>query len=180
MTRVSVVGCSGAGKTTVAKRLASVLDSTFIELDALHWGPGWNAATEVELAERVIAVIGGDSWVVDGDYQRKMGTIVWDRADVVVWIAPPRWRVMWQVLRRTVVRGISRQELWNGNRESIGGLMFWRGDRSSLTWAWRSYPRVQASYEAAMSDPRFAHLTFHRLRTRRDVDDLVRAMDVAR
>jgi energy-coupling factor transporter ATP-binding protein EcfA2 len=43
--RVSVVGCSGSGKSTVARRLSSILGAPYIELDALHWGPDLSAAT---------------------------------------------------------------------------------------------------------------------------------------
>ena len=75
---------------------------------------------------------------------------------------------MFQVVRRTVLRAVVGKELWNGNRESLEGLKFWRGDDSILGWAWTSYPRTQARYRAAMSDARFSNLTWHWLRTRRD------------
>jgi adenylate kinase family enzyme len=176
MTRISVVGCTGAGKTTVAAKLADALDIPHIELDALHWGPDWDAATSEEMIDRVGSVISGDAWVVDGNYQSKIGNLVWKRADAVVWVDPPRWRVMVQVLRRTAIRAAAGEELWNGNRESLRGLMFWRGDDSILWYAWSSYPRTRARYRNAMSDTCFANLAWHRLRTRRDADDLVRAM----
>lgn len=177
MTRISVVGCSGAGKTTVAKRLSEALGCAYIELDALHWGPGWSAATEREMTSRVREAISGDSWVVDGNYHSMIGTLVWDRADVIVWVDPPRWRVMLQAFNRCFVRGATRQELWNGNRESLAGLMFWRGgEKAILRWAWDEYPRAQARYSAAMSDPQMSHLNFRRLRTRSDGDALVRSL----
>ena len=170
MKRVSVVGCSGAGKTAVARRLAEVLGVSHVELDALHWGPNWSAATSVELHDRVSAAVDADGWVVDGNYQGKIGTLVWQRADTVVWIDPPKWRVMGQALCRTVRRVVTRQELWNGNRENWDALFVWRGDESILAWAWRSHPRIRARYEAAMVDPRYQHLVFHRLPTRMSVD----------
>ncbi len=42
--RVAVVGLSGSGKTTVAAELARILGCPHVELDALHWGPGWSEA----------------------------------------------------------------------------------------------------------------------------------------
>lgn len=173
MRRVSVVGSSGAGKSTVARRLAETLDVPYVELDALHWGPGWAAASGPELAERIEAATAGDGWVVDGNYWSKVGPQVWARADAVVWVSPPRWRTMWQSVTRTVRRAATGQELWNGNRERWSGLMFWRGEESILWWAWTTYSRTQARYARAMADTRWSHLTFHRLRTRRDVERLV-------
>lgn len=169
MKRISVVGSSGSGKTVVARRLAEALDVPHVELDALHWGPGWSAATDAELSERVRAATAGERWVVDGNYWSKIGPQVWATADTVVWVSPPRWRATLQAVTRTVRRAATHQELWGGNRESWRGLLFWRRD-SILWWAWTTYPRTQERYARALDDPRWAHLNFHRLRTRREAD----------
>lgn len=168
-----MVGSSGSGKTTVARRLAEVLAVPYVELDALHWGPDWTGATASELAERLGAATAGDAWVVDGNYWSKVGPLVWTRADTVVWVSPPRWRTIWQSAARTVRRAATGQELWSGNRESWTGLMFWRGEESILWWAWTTYARTQERYALAMTDAQWEHLTFYRLRTRRDVERLI-------
>lgn len=170
MQRISVVGSSATGKSTFARRLADARGIPHVELDELHWGPDWSAATAEELSERIRHATGGDAWVVDGNYQSKIGTLVWDRADTVVWLNPSRGRVAFRSLRRTLRRIVTREELWSGNREDWRGLMFWRGEESILWWAWTTYATVQERYEAAMADPRHAHLSFHRLRSRRDVE----------
>jgi adenylate kinase family enzyme len=173
--RISVVGSSGSGKTTVARRLATALSVPHIELDALHWGPDWSAATGDELSERLSAATAdaGEAWVVDGNYWSKLGPQVWTMADTVVWVSPPRWRAMWQSVTRIVRRAATREELWAGNRESWRGLMFWRGEDSILWWAWTTYTRTQERYAEAMDEPRWAHLTFHRLETRREVERFI-------
>jgi len=173
MERVSVVGSSGSGKTMVARRLAQALSVPHVELDALHWGTGWSAATNEELARRVRDATAGERWVVDGNYWSKLGPQVWSAADTVVWVSPPRWRTMWQSVTRTVRRVATRQELWNGNRESWRALAFWRGEDSILWWAWTTYARTQERYAQAMADPAWAHLAFHRLRTRREIDRFI-------
>jgi adenylate kinase family enzyme len=170
MKRISVVGSSGSGKTTVARRLATALAVPYIELDALHWGPNWTGATGPELSEKIAAATAGDTWVVDGNYWSKVGHQVWTKADTVVWVSPPRWRTIWRVLARTARRAASGQELWSGNRERWTGLMFWRGEESIVWWAWTTYGRTQERYATAMADPKWHHLTFHRLRTRREVE----------
>lgn len=172
MRRVSVVGSSGSGKSTLARRLAVLLDAPYVELDALHWGSDWTAATAEELRKRVEAAISGDTWVVDGNYQSKLGSLVQDRADTVVWVNPPRWRSMWQVTRRTLRRVVTRQELWNGNRESVRGLRFWSGEESVLWWAWHSHDDVRERNEAAMADAAASPTgaVWHRLRRRRDIE----------
>lgn len=177
MRKVSVVGSSGSGKSTVARRLATALDAPYVELDALHWGRNWTAASAEELRQSVAAATSGETWVVDGNYQAKIGTLVQDRADTVVWVNPPRWRSMGQVVRRTLRRVVTRQELWNGNRESARGLRFWSGEESVLWWAWTSYATVRDRYEAAMADAATTGVVWHRLRSRRDIERLLASVD---
>lgn len=180
MQRVSVVGSSGSGKTTLARRLAAALDAPFVELDALFWGPGWSAVSAEELAEGVAKETSGDRWVVDGNYQSKIGTMVWARADTVVWVNPPRWRAISRVVTRTVRRAAIRQELWNGNRETWKGLHFWRGADSVLWWAWTSYGPTLDRYEAGMRETALsASPRWYRLRTRRDIERFLRSVSVA-
>lgn len=159
----------------MARRIAGILGMPLVELDALYWGSDWSEATPDELREKVQAATSPDAWIVDGNYQSKIGTLVWERADTVVWVNPNKRTVMWRVLARTVRRAWGREELWSGNRETWRGLRFWRKD-SILWWAWSSHPRVQERYELAMVDPANGHLAFHRLRTTTEVDRFVEGL----
>src|SRR6476659_9383882 len=49
--RIAVVGTSGSGKTTLARQLSGRLGLAHVELDALHWDPGW-APTPAEVFRR--------------------------------------------------------------------------------------------------------------------------------
>ncbi|ANI92844.1 Hypothetical protein BJL86_2077 [Dietzia timorensis] len=167
--RVSVVGTSGVGKSTFARALAERLDVPHIELDELHWGPDWTAAPAPEFRAVVRARLDGPEWVIDGNYQSKLGRMVWEHADTVVWLDPPRWLTMWRLTRRTAGRVFGRQTLWNGNRESLAVFKIWKGEESVLWWSWVTFARNRERYLSAMSDPALDGLAFHRLRTRRDV-----------
>ncbi|EBR8158754.1 adenylate kinase, partial [Salmonella enterica subsp. enterica serovar Newport] len=41
MRRVLIVGCPGAGKSTLAKELANITKLPLIHLDRYYWLPGW-------------------------------------------------------------------------------------------------------------------------------------------
>ena len=124
MKRVAVMGGSSSGKTTVSRRLAELLGVPHVELDALHHDVGWQEAPAEVLQERVRAALDGASegWVVDGNYGAKLGSLVLERADTVVLLDPPLLRTFGRGLRRTITRTITREELWNGNREQIRHL----------------------------------------------------------
>ena len=90
--RVSVVGNSGSGKTALARRLAALIDAPFVELDGHRHQAGWTELSDDDLRARVAELCAGDRWVVDGNYDA-VRDLVWARADTVVWIDLPRWRV---------------------------------------------------------------------------------------
>ena len=90
MRKVSVTAsASGSGKTTVGRELARRLDVPFVELDALVHGPNWTETPDDELRRLLEPVLAGDGWVIDGGYRGKLGDLVFEQADVIVWIDLP-------------------------------------------------------------------------------------------
>ncbi|HEY6493895.1 MAG TPA: hypothetical protein VIZ43_11510 [Trebonia sp.] len=168
MRRVSVVGNSGSGKSTLARELAASLGVPYLELDSVFHQPGWEPLPKDEFQRLVAAQASDDGWVIDGNYSA-VRPIVWARADTVVWLDLPRRTVMRQVAWRTVRRAVTKQELWNGNREPLINFLSWAPEKSIISWAWHNHAKYRARYGAAVADPANAHLTFIRLATRRDV-----------
>ena len=121
----------------------------FHELDALHHGPGWTEATAEELRARVEPLLAEEGWVVDGAYRGKLGDLVLERADLVVWLDLPRRVWLPRLVRRTVSRIVRREELWNGNRETLRNVLF--SPDSVVTFALRNYPRRQRLYPAELA-----------------------------
>lgn len=165
--RVSVVGNSGSGKTTLGGALAARLGVPFVELDAIFHQPNWTPLPREEFRARVGELLAGDGWVVDGNYSA-VRDLVWERADTVVWLDLPRAAVMRQLLLRTLGRMVTRRELWNGNRESLGNLVRLDPEESILRWAWTKHASYASRYSAAAGDPALAHLRFVRIRSRAD------------
>ncbi len=181
MRRVSVVGTSGSGKTTVARRLAGRLGVPHVELDALFHGPGWQPADADAFLAAVDDATSGEGWVVDGNYRAVVGEgPVWARADTVVWLDLPRAVVMRQVVRRTLRRALRREELWNGNREPVLGLVRWDPGRSIVRWAWSTHAERRQQLEGAMGSPTCAHLMFVRLRSRAEIGAFLAGVEADR
>ena len=174
--RVSVVGNSGAGKTTLSARLAAALAVPHIELDAIFHQPGWTELPRDEFRRRVAKELDSHvGWVVDGNYGA-VRDLVWAAADTVVWLDLPKATVMRRLIWRTVRRAVTREELWNGNREPVGG-MFRRDPRENIVrWSWTHHAECSSRYAAASLDPDNSHLTFVRLASVADVDHLAASM----
>ena len=161
------MGGSCVGKTTLSRRLASLLGVPHIELDALHHDQGWEEAPAELLQARVSAALDAASggWVVDGNYRAKLGSLVLERADTAVLLALPFGLTFRRALRRTIGRTITREELYNGNREQIRFLF----TRYWIPW-WvlqkhRGYPAEIAERVAEQS-----HLDLVRLGTPEEVE----------
>ncbi len=162
MRRVSVVGNSGSGKTTFAADLARRMGVPHLELDSVFHQPGWVPLPPGEFRARVTEFTAAPGWVVDGNYTT-VRDIVWDRADTVVWLDPPRWRVIRRITWRTLRRAVTRAELWNGNREPWANFFRPDPERSVIAWSWTRHRVYQDRYRHAMADPANAHLRFIRL-----------------
>jgi adenylate kinase family enzyme len=148
--KIAVVGTTGSGKTTVAKRLAEHYGSPHIELDALHWGPNWSEPTGEEFRARVEAALDENGWVVDGHYGGKLGDLVLRQADLVVWLDPSLATILRRLWERTVRRIREGDELWGGNRETWRGAFLSRN--SLLVWALQTHFRRRRTMAAALAE----------------------------
>jgi adenylate kinase family enzyme len=172
MRRVSIVGVPGAGKTTIGRRLAASLDVPFLELDAIFHQPGWTDLPRDDFRMQIREALGTDGWVVDGNYSA-VQDLVWERADTVVWLDLPRRVVMQRVVLRTLRRAITRERLWNGNREPLTNFCRLDPDENIIRWTWVKHPEYVERYGAAARDPGNAHLRFVRLNSQNEIDAFV-------
>lgn len=164
--RVAVVGTTGSGKTTFATRLATTLAARHVELDALYHGPNWTPAEPDVFRTRVADAIACERWVADGNYN-DASPLIWAAADTVVWLDYAFPRVFWQLARRTVGRSVRREELWNGNRESLW-WHFLPNDRSLFYWAAKTHWKRRRTFPEQLA--KFPHLRVERLRSPRDAE----------
>ena len=176
MRRISVVGNSGSGKTTLAQRIAHQLDIPHLELDSIFHLPGWRELPTAEFRHRVAEYSTGEAWVIDGNYSA-VQDLVWRRADTIVWLDLPRHLVMRQLVPRTLRRLVRRTELWNGNREPWTNAWSVDPQRSIVAWAWTQHRAYRRRYGDAMTDPARASTTFVVLRSRREIETFVAALD---
>jgi adenylate kinase family enzyme len=153
----------------LARSLARTLRVPHVELDAIFHQPGWTPLDDDTFRARVVQATEAPGWVVDGNYST-VRDIVWQRADTVVWFDLPYAVVMARTIRRTVRRVVTRQELWNGNKEPWTNLCSWNPEKSIIAWSATRHKVYRQRYGAAEHDPRWAGLDFVRLRSQQEAD----------
>lgn len=175
--RIHVMGNSSAGKSTLAERLAALLDVPFVELDALNWLPDWvglNATDPEELERRFRAATAGDGWVVAGSYTAFSQRAFWGRVQTVIWLDLPRHLLLRRVLRRSWRRWRSRELLWGTNYESFWRqFLVWRRSESLIWWIWTQHERKRREMMAMMADPQWTHIRFVRLVSAQEVEEFL-------
>jgi hypothetical protein len=143
-----------------------------VELDSIYHQPGWTPLGDADFRARVAEAVAGVGWVVDGNYS-VVHEIVWGRADTVVWFDLPYASVLARTVRRTLRRTVTRQELWNGNKEPLSNLWSLNPEKSIIAWAATRHRVYRRRYADAERDPRWAALRFVRLRTQAEADAFV-------
>lgn len=163
MRRVAIIAsASGNGKTTLGRELASRLDVPFVELDAIVHGPNWTELSDDGLRDALAPILPQPGWVIDGAYERKIGNLVLDAADTIVWLDLPLRVWLPRLLRRTHRRIKGDERIFNDNRES------WRtalaGREALVPYALRTHRARRRDWPA-----QFAGRNVIRLRTPNEV-----------
>lgn len=140
-----------------------------MELDSIYHQPGWTPLSDDDFRLRVAAATEAETWVVDGNYS-VIRDITWGRADTVVWFDLPYLTVMARTVGRTLRRVVTREELWNGNKEPLSNLWSLKPEKSIIAWTATRHRVYRQRYREAEGDPRWAGLHFVRLGSQAEAD----------
>ncbi len=163
--RILVIGTTGSGKTTLARALSRRLAVPHVELDALTWEANWQNAPPEVFRARVAAAVSAPGWVTDGGYSA-VRDLTWGGATLLVWLDYPFPLVFTRLVRRTLRRIVTREALWNGNRERFATQFFTRD--SLLLWAFQSHWRHRRTWAERLSGGEYPHLVIHRFLSPRE------------
>ena len=173
MNRIVVVGNSGSGKSTVSREIGARLGLPVLEMDSVYHLENWQPRANDEFRAIISDFISKDGWVVDGNYTNMdVDEFLWPRADTIVWLDVGRSTATWRVLRRSVRRAVTREELWAENREQLRSLRKRDPEENVVLWAWTKHSHRRSEYEEAIGEG-WSHANVHRLRRGREVEDFL-------
>lgn len=170
MRRIAVIGCSGAGKSRLAKELAARLGVPAIHLDARYWRPGWVETPADEWEAKQPELFAGDAWVADGNFH---GTLRHRtaRADTVVFLDFPRRTCLLGVFGRLLRQhGQVRSDMAPGCPERL--------DFEFLHWVWNYRRRARPSTIEILREFEAGGGRVVTLSSRTAVDEFLRALPI--
>ncbi len=172
LNKINVVGTSASGKSTFSQRLSNILNSPYIEMDKIFWGPNWSLPTDDEFFKKLKIELHQDKWILDGNYTRSI-PIKWENVETVIWLDYPFVTTLFRAIKRALLRSLTKEELWEGtgNRESFKKSFF--SQESIILWMIKTHGQVKKKYQAYMADPRYSHIRFIRLKSDSEVESFL-------
>jgi adenylate kinase family enzyme len=172
--RVVVIGTTSSGKSTLANHIAKKFYLHFVELDALYWEENWTPAPILIFFERVENTVEEENWVIAGNYS-SVRHIVWQRAQVIIWLDYPFHIVFWRLIRRMIHRVTTKELLWGKNVEKgWTHLKVWSPD-SLIHWLFKTYWRRKKETPLLLSH--YPHLRVIHFKHPREAEEWIHKVD---
>ena len=128
MERIMIIGCGGAGKSTLARQLGEKTGLPVVHLDKLYWKPGWVSLGQEEFDQVHQEAISRERWIIDGNFDRTIPQRL-SRCDTVLYLDFSRWACVMGVAKRVLTTyGTVREDMGEGCPE--------RFDLEFLKWVW--------------------------------------------
>jgi adenylate kinase family enzyme len=167
MKRILVIGSSGSGKSTFARRLGELLSLEVIHLDSLFWHSGWIETPKDEWRTKVAKALQGNSWIIDGNYSATMDLRL-PACDTVIFLETPRITCVYRVLKRVVFyKKGSRPDIPEGCDEKFDL------DFVKIVWSYptRSKPKVEAFLKQFEAEK-----TIIRLKSKKEIESFLNGL----
>lgn len=117
--KIMIMGSSGSGKSTYARKLGEALALPVYHLDAYYWKPGWVETPKEEWVKFNEQLVMKEEWIIDGHYGSTMD-IRAQAADVIIYFDLSPWITTYRIFKRRIqYHGKTRPDLNEGCPESI-------------------------------------------------------------
>lgn len=155
MKRVAVFGNAGAGKSTLAKRLAGITQLPLFPLDLIQFKPGGGEVPHDEYLKLHTDLLSKDEWIIDGFGSVASAWERFSRADTLVYIDLPLVTHHWWVAKRFVKAMFVNPEGWPENSP------MWRSTINTYKVLWRCHRRLTPKYRQLVLDAAVSKQVHH-------------------
>ena len=109
--RISIIGGSGTGKTTLANNLGKVLEIPVYHIDGINYFKNWEQRDKKERDRIILDKIEEKRWVIDGTYTTTLGKRL-EKSDWVIFLDYSTFSLLKGVMERFFKhKGREREEI---------------------------------------------------------------------
>lgn len=167
MKRVIIIGCGGAGKSTLARKMGELTGIPVIHLDQLFWKPGWVERTREEFDPMIQRELEKEAWIMDGNFSRTLPQRI-QRCDMVIYLDFSRMSCLLGVLKRVLTTyGKVRPDMGEGCPE--------RMDFDFMKWVWNYNQNKRESNYRLLNEATHAETVV--LKNRRSVRRFLKSLE---
>ena len=159
MKKVIIIGCPGAGKSTLAMEMGKKTGLPVVHLDSLFWLPGWAQRPREEFDLLLQESLQKDAWIIDGNYGRTIPLRL-ATCDTVVYLDFPTIVCILGVIRRVITN-------YGKTRVDMGEDCPERFDWEFMKFVWNFNRRERKKLHRALNENPTKEINI--LRTRRQV-----------
>jgi adenylate kinase family enzyme len=110
--RIAIIGNAGGGKSTLARKLGTLLDLPVTHVDSIQYQPGWSRTPDEECDKKLATIANEDRWIIDGFGNDPIIESRVKIADTILFVDFPIWRHYWWAFKRQLAsRKGQRKEL---------------------------------------------------------------------
>ena len=145
MERIMIIGCGGAGKSTLARQLGEKTGLPVVHLDQIWWEPGhWQHMSREEFDARLMAELEKPRWILDGNFNRTLEARL-QKCDTVIYLDLPRIVCLKSWIGRVIRNwGTARPDMAEGCKEWF--------DPEMAKWIWKFNKQNRQRYLQILSE----------------------------
>lgn len=121
--KIYIIGCSGTGKTYLAKKLSNKYNIPHYDLDNIYWDNSsqkYGIKTEIEKRDKLLQdILEEDSWIIEGIYYKWLEQSFKD-ADIIYVLDLSKYIYKFRIIKRFIKRKL---RLEAGKKETLKSLL---------------------------------------------------------
>jgi adenylate kinase family enzyme len=167
MERVIIIGCGGAGKSTLARKLGEKTGLPVIHLDQVWWSPGnWQHMERPDFEKQLMKEMEKPRWILDGNFRRTLEMRL-SKCDTVIYLDFPSLVCLKNWLGRVIKNwGHARADMAEGCTE--------RFDPEFALWIWNFNKNHRARFYELLNHAEGKRVII--LKSRREVERFLKTL----
>lgn len=145
MKRISIIGGSGTGKTTLANNLGTVLQLPVYHIDGIHHLENWEIRDKNERDKIILEKANEEKWIIDGTYRSTLQQRL-EKSDCIIYLDYSSLAQLKGVVSRFIKNHGKEKEEIPGCKERMTWQFFW------FVAKWRSKRRNEIVGKLAQID----------------------------